>query len=1390
MDLKETPYYIGLDCGTDSIGFAVTDKNYNLLKAQHKDMWGSHLFDEANTAEARRIQRNARKRLNRRKERIDILQGIFAEEMAKVDNTFFLRLNESSLWQEDRSNNNKQRFSLFNDKSYTDKEFKKDFSTIYHLRAALLEGQATTKTGHDLHDIRFLYLAMHHIIKNRGHFLFPGDGTTIQNPEEIWKALCESYESIYTPESDDDEYEPIFGYSEELAKALAIQKRSERIDNLTNLICSNKKRNKDLAKAMAGYSVNIRNLFDNEEYADLPKLDFSKASFEESDLPVLEDSLQEDEYKLVESLKALYDYSLLSNIMEGGNSLSEAKVKQYNKNKEDIKRLKSLVKKYCSEKEFEEFFHSNKAGSFSSYIGSINNDKLKKNDHMRVKRSNTDDFYKEIKKLLAKAPEDDEEAKKIAEDINNASFYPLLRSFRNGIVPYQVNLLELKQILDNAKSYLPWLNIKDEEGLTPKDKIVSMMKFRIPYYVGPLTTSDKSKNAWLVRKESGKIYAWNFEKKVDISKSAEKFITRMTNKCTYLPDKDVIPKQSLLYQKYMVLNEINKLKFNNQDITVDQKPTIYKELFEDGIGNVTQNKIKKLAYSHCWIRKGEELNLTGIDTTIKSSLSSYKKFKPYMGENKLKEKDVEEIIKQLTLFSDGGKIVEDNIRKAFSNKLTKDEIKQISRFKFSGWGNFSREFLTETLSKKDQKSIMQLLWDTNLNLMELIHNKAIFNIDDLGNNKKIGKIEYSILEDLRISPKVRRQIWQALRIEQEIEHIMGHKPEKIFIEMTRYAGEKGKRTKTRKEQLIELMDNDENKEIISAYSSGIKLKPAEFANLKTKLSNANSDEITKRDKLYLYYTQLGRCMYSGEPIDLEDLLGPSNKYDIDHIYPYSKSQDDSLDNKVIVKSELNREKANYYPIPPKVLPKDDKLKELQEFWKGLCKKGLISSEKLKRITRTTPFSDDELKGFINRQLVETSQSTKALATILRQYLGDEGSVIYSKAKSVSDFRKDFNLPKSRSLNHLHHAKDAYLNIVVGNTLHTKYTANWFLRDLNSDSKEKDQRATFNDPYKYNVPGAWIADNNETLSLVKETMEKNTVLFTRQPEMRTGQLFDLNLVPKGSKNGIIPAKITKQLQDQIKKSNDKEATIKAWTDKYGGYNSLAISHFALVKHTEKKKSVYTFVRIPIIRAKELIDKNKLYKYCEEEMEYKDTEIVRTKVLFNTLLSVDGFLMTLTSSVSNGAQLGLESSIPLLLSNDDTYYVKKLEKFTNNKKLDKNLLVDEKHDDISREKNITLYETLLKKSKMPLYRNRPANSSLIIENGKSIFCELSVEQQVQVLMSIVTYLSMSFGRADFALIKGGTGNGELKIGSTIDPSKKKVFLIDQSITGIYEERLELK
>ena len=110
-------FYLGLDIGTNSVGIACTDENYNLLRAKGKDLWAVRLFDEAQTAATRRTFRVARRRLQRRAWRIDILQEIFEPQVD--DKLFFKRLNNSGFVFEDKDAQLQTPYSLFADKAFT-----------------------------------------------------------------------------------------------------------------------------------------------------------------------------------------------------------------------------------------------------------------------------------------------------------------------------------------------------------------------------------------------------------------------------------------------------------------------------------------------------------------------------------------------------------------------------------------------------------------------------------------------------------------------------------------------------------------------------------------------------------------------------------------------------------------------------------------------------------------------------------------------------------------------------------------------------------------------------------------------------------------------------------------------------------------------------------------------------------------------------------------------------------------------------------------------------------------------------------------------------------------------------------------------------------------------
>ena len=60
--MNKQPYYIGLDIGTASVGWAVTDASYNVVKKHGKALWGVRLFEEAQTAADRRLQNYLQKK--------------------------------------------------------------------------------------------------------------------------------------------------------------------------------------------------------------------------------------------------------------------------------------------------------------------------------------------------------------------------------------------------------------------------------------------------------------------------------------------------------------------------------------------------------------------------------------------------------------------------------------------------------------------------------------------------------------------------------------------------------------------------------------------------------------------------------------------------------------------------------------------------------------------------------------------------------------------------------------------------------------------------------------------------------------------------------------------------------------------------------------------------------------------------------------------------------------------------------------------------------------------------------------------------------------------------------------------------------------------------------
>ena len=168
MELKKSnkiygDYYIGLDIGTNSVGIAAMDQNYNLIKYKGEPVWCSHLFEEGHQCADRRGFRTARRRLDRRQQRVQLIDELFASEVGKVDKNFYIRKKESALWREDKTDSSTGNM-YFNDEDYKDVDYHKEYPTIHHLIVALMEQDKAF-------DIRLVNIAIDWLVAHRDHFL-------------------------------------------------------------------------------------------------------------------------------------------------------------------------------------------------------------------------------------------------------------------------------------------------------------------------------------------------------------------------------------------------------------------------------------------------------------------------------------------------------------------------------------------------------------------------------------------------------------------------------------------------------------------------------------------------------------------------------------------------------------------------------------------------------------------------------------------------------------------------------------------------------------------------------------------------------------------------------------------------------------------------------------------------------------------------------------------------------------------------------------------------------------------------------------------------------------------------------------------------------------------
>ena len=282
------------------------------------------------------------------------------------------------------------------------------------------------------------------------------------------------------------------------------------------------------------------------------------------------------------------------------------------------------------------------------------------------------------------------------------------------------------------------------------------------------------------------------------------------------------------------------------------------------------------------------------------------------------------------------------------------------------------------------------------------------------------------------NPVVKRAITQTLKVVRAIERKYG-KPYFIKVETAR---DLAKNFKDRKAIENENKENQaRNQSIIQTLNENGVVTPTGQQIIKVKL----------------YREQNGVCLYSGKSIDFETMLCDDNAYQVDHIVPFSRSNNDGITNKTLVLTEENQKKGDQTPF--EYFGADEKR------WKEFAARveSIYKTRDIKTSDKATNAINYKYNGYAMkkkqnlllqdykndswnvRALNDTRYITRFIQNYLRQMVdfaeGEEKQrVIAPNGTTTAYLRKRWGLAKDRTEDVLHHAKDAAVVAVIDQSI--------------------------------------------------------------------------------------------------------------------------------------------------------------------------------------------------------------------------------------------------------------------------------------------------------------------------------------------------------------------
>ena len=513
------------------------------------------------------------------------------------------------------------------------------------------------------------------------------------------------------------------------------------------------------------------------------------------------------------------------------------------------------------------------------------------------------------------------------------------------------------------------------------------------------------------------------------------------------------------------------------------------------------------------------------------------------------------------------------------------------------------------------------------------------------------------------NPVVKRAITQTLKVVRAIERKYG-KPYFIKVETAR---DLAKNFKDRKVIENENKENQaRNQSIIQTLQENGIVTPAGQQIIKVKL----------------YREQNGVCLYSGKPIDFETMLHDDNAYQVDHIVPFSRSNNDGMTNKVLVLTEENQKKGNQTPF--EYFGTDEKR------WKEFAARveSIYKTRDVKTSDKATNAINYKYNGYAMkkkqnlllqdykndswnvRALNDTRYITRFIQNYLRQNVdfveGEEKQrVIAPNGTTTAYLRKRWGLAKDRAEDVLHHAKDAAVvaaidqKIVMQANLHAKRHEIKALLAATKTMEEKTDKLTgkITDEDEFDkaqrrkaailvlsskhFPQPW---DNFGKEVMKRTL--NTDIATLQNELRGLENYDDEF-----RLSIKPIFVSRMPRRKATAQAHKE-TIRSPKVKDGDQRTVRIPLNKLTLDTLEKSVLVESDRVLFNQLKDLLDKTATYDKKGKRTDHPDKAFAES--VYKNDKKFD----------KNGKKLSPVSTIKVYSTQPSGFYINNGKAFVNN------------------------------------------------------------------------------------------------------------------------------